>query len=76
MFAFLCPRSGKRGKTRSSQSRICFCFYLMLFLLCDGSMSGKLGSQHHLFGIIVWIIFSFKWYETVVRNEHLFMLIK
>lgn len=76
MVAFLCTRLGKRGKTRSSQFRICFCFYLTLFLLCDGNMSGKLGSQHQLFGIIVWIIFRFKWYETVVRNEHLFMLIK
>lgn len=76
MFAFLCTRLGKRGKTQSSRFRICFCFYLTLFLLCDGSMSGKLGSQHQLFEIIVWIIFSFKWYETVVRNEHLFMLIK
>lgn len=76
MVAFLCARLGKQGKTRSSQFRICFCFYLTLFLLCDGSMSGKLGSQHQLFGIIVWIIFSLKWYETVVRNEHLFMLIK
>lgn len=76
MVAFLCTRLGKRGKTRSSQFRICFCFYLTLFLLCDGNMAGKLGSQHQLFGIIVWIIFHFKWYETVVRNEHLFMLIK
>lgn len=76
MFAFLCTRLGKRGKTQSSRFWICFCFYLTLFLLCDGSMSGKLGSQHQLFKIIVWIIFSFKWYETVVRNEHLFMLTK
>lgn len=76
MFAFLCTRLSKQGKTQSSQFGICFCFYSTLFLLCDGSMSGKLGSQHQLFGIIVWIIFSFKWYETVVRNEHLFMLIK
>lgn len=76
MFGSLCTRLGKWGKTQSSQFQICFCFYLTLFLLCDGTMSGKLGSQHHLIGIIVSIIFSFKWVETVVRNEHLFVLIK
>lgn len=77
MFAFICTRLSKPGKTWFNQFWVCFCFYLTLFLLPDGNISGKLGSYVNC---LKWL---FRLYSVsngmklfVVRNKHLFMMIK